>query len=242
MTVSPNALADKVAIVTGASGGIGKAIALELATQGATLGVVGRHRHTLAPFLASFGSTRIFEADFAEKHAVEQLADTIARQLRRVDILVHSAGAYGSGGFRDASVDQLDLLYNVNVRAPYVLTKLLLPLLAAHCGQIVFLNSTQGLSAAANVGQYAATQHALKAIADSLRQEVNPDGVRVLSVFLGRTASPLMRRIFESENRPYHPELLLQPEDVAAAVVNALALPRTAELTNIHLRPLKKSY
>jgi NADP-dependent 3-hydroxy acid dehydrogenase YdfG len=116
----------------------------------------------------------------------------------------------------------------------------LLPMLRSRHGQVVFINSSVGTRAPANVGQYAATKHALKAIADSLRDEVNADGMRVLSVFLGRTATPMQAAIYEMEGRTYRPELLLQPEDVAAVVINALTLPRTAEVTDISIRPFKK--
>ena len=109
-------------------------------------------------------------------------------------------------------------------------------------GQIAFINSTQGLQAKARVGQFAATQHALKAIADSLRDEVNADGVRVFSVYPGRTATPRMEAIFTMERREYKPELLLQPGDIAEVVVNTLMMPLTAEVTNITIRPLIKSY
>ena len=84
------------------------------------------------------------------------------------------------------------------------------------------------------------TKHALKAIADSLRAELNPHGVRVLSVYLGRTASEMQKRIYEKEGKPYRPELLLQPEDVASVILNALCLPGTAEVTDIHIRPMIK--
>jgi NADP-dependent 3-hydroxy acid dehydrogenase YdfG len=76
-------------------------------------------------------------------------------------------------------------------------------------------------------------------LADSLRSEVNPRGVRVLSVFPGRTASPMQAAVHADEGRSYQPERLLQPADVAASVVHALALPRTAEVTDIHIRPLQ---
>ena len=79
-------------------------------------------------------------------------------------------------------------------------------------------------------------------MADSLREEVNAAGVRVLSVFPGRTATPTIERLFESEGRPFDPGVLLQPDDVASAVIGALSLPRTAEVTNLSIRPLAKSY
>jgi NADP-dependent 3-hydroxy acid dehydrogenase YdfG len=105
----------------------------------------------------------------------------------------------------------------------------------------VFINSSAGLNASANVGQYAATKHALKAVADSLRHEVNAEGLRVLSIYPGRTASPLQEAVFKMEEREYRSEMLIQPEDLAAVIINALALPRSAEVTDINVRPLTKS-
>ena len=113
-------------------------------------------------------------------------------------------------------------------------------MLKLRCGQVVFVNSSAGLTARAGVGQYAATKHALRAVADSFREEVNADGLRVLSVFLGRTATPMQEAVHKMEGKAYYPERLMQAEDVAAVVVNALSLPRTAEVTDIYARPMKK--
>ena len=108
--------------------------------------------------------------------------------------------------------------YQTNVRAPFVLTQALLPMLKARRGQVVFVNSSSGIVAKPMSSQYDSTKHALKAIADSLRGEVNAHGVRVLSVYLGRTASEMQERIHRIEEKPYRPELLLQPEDVASVI------------------------
>ena len=81
---------------------------------------------------------------------------------------------------------------------------------------------------------------AANAVTDALREEVNERGVRVLSVFLGRTASRMQEAIHREEQRPYDPARLLQPADVASMVVAALALPRTAEVTDLHIRPMLK--
>ena len=239
-------LKDQLAVVTGASRGIGRAIALDLARHGARLCLVGRNRQALESVSGMIGSAvpsvYTVEADLTRDDDIRKLHDVLERNELRVDILIHSAGAYARGNIDEAPVADFDELYRVNVRGPYLLTQILLPALKSQRGQIVFVNSTQGQQAAANVGQYAATQHALRAIADSLRQEVNQDGVRVLSIFCGRTATPRMEKIYAMEQRPYRPEVLLQPDDVAEVVVNALCLPRTAEVTNISVRPLIKSY
>jgi NADP-dependent 3-hydroxy acid dehydrogenase YdfG len=77
----------------------------------------------------------------------------------------------------------------------------------------------------------------MRAVADSLREEVNADGIRVCTIYLGRTATPMQEAIYAREGRVYRPELLVQPEDVAQVVVAVLALRSTAEVTEIHLRP-----
>ena len=154
---------------------------------------------------------------------------------------MHSAAIIRMGTLADAPAEDFDLLYRTNLLGPYLLTQALLPLIRQRKGEIVFINSSVGLSARANIGQYAATKHALRAIADSLRDEVNSDGVRVLSVFPGGTSSPTQEKIHAIEKRPYRPDRLLQPEDIASVVLNALCLPRTAEVTEIKIRPMLKS-
>lgn len=237
---------NQIALVTGASSGIGKAIALAFAAQGAVLCLVGRHETALEAMAASVQATspRVlwYRADLTLDREIRELTRRLESDVGRVDVLVHSAGVIALGRFDTAPVEDLDWQYRTNVRAPYILTQALLPLLKSCRGQIVFVNSSVGLTARANVGQYAASKHALKALADSLRDEVNVDGIRVLSVFLGRTASPMQRAVHEMEGRAYRPELLMQPEDVAAAIMNALALPRSVEVTEISMRASLKSY
>jgi NADP-dependent 3-hydroxy acid dehydrogenase YdfG len=158
-----------------------------------------------------------------------------------VHVLVHAAGAIAFGTVGESPVDDFDRQYQVNVRAPYQLTQALLPRMAACRGQVVFINSSAGITARQGVSQYSATKHALRAVADSLRDEVNDRGIRVMSVFLGRTASRMQAAVHDHERRTYRPERMLQPDDVAAMVVAALQLPRTAEVTDLHIRPMLKS-
>jgi short-subunit dehydrogenase len=239
-------LADQIAVVTGASGGIGKAIALRLAEHGATLGLVGRNLDALQAVAESAQAApqqiQCYSADLTVDEDVGELAALLRRDFGHIDLLIHGAGVIANGAVEVASIADFDRQYRINVRAPYLLTQALLPLLKVNHGQIVFINSTVGLNAVANTSQYAATKHALRAVADSLRAEVNPAGVRVLSVYLGRTATPMQAAVHQMEGRAYRPELLMQPEDVAMVVINTLSLSRTAEVTDIYLRPMIKSY
>jgi NAD(P)-dependent dehydrogenase (short-subunit alcohol dehydrogenase family) len=237
--IAPNL---QLALVTGASSGVGQAIALALAALGATVCLVGRKAAGLQAVgdAVSRGGGRpvICPADLGVDGDVRRLVSEVTGRFDGLDVLVHSAGVIAYGPVESAPVDALDAQYAVNVRAPFALTQALLPLLRARQGQVVFVNSTAGQVARAGVSQYAATKHALRALSDALRDEVNPQGIRVLSVFLGRTATPMQAAIHEVEGRQYRPEHLLQPADVAVAVTAALQLPRTAEMTDLRLRPM----
>jgi NAD(P)-dependent dehydrogenase (short-subunit alcohol dehydrogenase family) len=239
-----NHFTDHVAVVTGAGSGIGKAIALALAAQGAALALVGRRPDPLeavAEATRRLGvEARCYSADVSCAEDISKLGAALRRDFSRFDILVHSAGVHLRGPVAKAPGQEFDLHYRTNLLGPYLLTQELLPLLLERRGQVAFINSSAGLTARANIGQFAATKHALKAIADSLRDEVNPHGVRVLSVYPGRTATPNQERLCALEQRPYRPDRLMQPEDVAAVTVHALCLPRTAEVTEIKIRPMLK--
>jgi NAD(P)-dependent dehydrogenase (short-subunit alcohol dehydrogenase family) len=235
---------DLVAVITGASQGIGLAIASALAHAGARVCIVGSDQERLDGASGRIGSiaapVRCYRADLLLEEDIVALAADLERDFGRVDILVHSAGAFAMGDIARAEIGELDRLYGVNLRAPYLLTRALLPMLRSARGQIVFINSSAGLSARGTVGAYASTKHALKGFADALRDEVNADGIRVTSVYPGRTATPMQARIQAAEGRAYAPERLLQPEDIASILLPSLALPRTAEVTDISIRPFRK--
>ena len=234
------ALSNQTAVVTGASSGIGKAIALSLAAQGAAVCLVGRSLEKLHPVAESArikaSRVAVYQADLTVDEDIRELKGRLERDFLSVEILIHSAGVISLGAMESAPVEEFDRQYHVNLRAPYLLTQALLPKLRTSQGQIVFINSLVGLNAKGASGQYSATKHALKALADSLRQEVNPEGLRVLSVFLGRTASPMQAAVHRVEGKTYAPELLVQPEDVASVVLNALSLPRSAEVIDVTIR------
>ncbi len=235
----------QVAVITGASSGIGRAVAQRLAAMRATLCLVGRRLDALQSVAASVPAVgqrvQCFQADLGLDEDVRELVLCLRRDLERVDLLIHSAGVISLGRVESQPVEELDRLCRVNVRAPYMLTQALLPMIKACQGQIVFINSSVSLTGAkADLAPYSASKHALKAIADGLRDEVNADGVRVVSVYPGRTASPMQEALHRLEGKPYHPERLLQPDDVASVVVHALSQPRSAEVTDISVRPMVK--
>jgi short-subunit dehydrogenase len=239
-----NGFRGQVAVITGASGGIGEAVAIQLAREGARLMLTGRNAAKLdlvaerARDLSP--NVEAFAADLAEDDQIRALSDRSLSVFGGVDILVHSAGLFVGGSLATTPVEDLDRQHRVNVHAPYLLTQALLPSLLARQGQVAFVSSGAGYSPArAGWVGYAASKHALRAVADGLREEVNKQGVRVLTVFPGRTATAMQEEVHRFEGRPYDPERFLQPGDVAAMMLSALALPRTAEVTDIHVRPMR---
>jgi NADP-dependent 3-hydroxy acid dehydrogenase YdfG len=242
----PNPLHGQIALVTGASSGIGRCIARDLAGNGAEVCLVARRRAVLQEVAEEIGRNgsraHVFETDLTHDEAVLGLSERLAASFGRLNVLVLCAGVIVPGLLKEAAIADMDAQYRSNIRAPYELTRLMLPLLRRAAGHIVFINSSAGLRSPAAVGQFAATQHALRCIADTLRDEVNVDGIRVTSIYPGRTATPRIAAVFEREGRAYRPELLMQPSDVAKMVTYTVSLPRTAEITDISMRPMCKSY
>ncbi|HEX7021469.1 MAG TPA: SDR family NAD(P)-dependent oxidoreductase, partial [Trueperaceae bacterium] len=125
--------------------------------------------------------------------------------------------------------------YRINLRAPYLLTQGLLPYLndASH---VLFINSGSGLRANAGWSQYAISKFGLRALADSLRQEV-ASRIRVTSIYPGRTASPMQERVRRLEGKAYDPNDFVRPEDVALQVVAALKVSDGVAVTDVSIRP-----
>ncbi|MDQ3459152.1 MAG: SDR family oxidoreductase [Deinococcota bacterium] len=229
-------LRDKLAVVTGASSGIGRAVALALAGRGARLALLGRDEARLREVADEAGGEgRVYAFDLTDDAALGAFKGQVEDE--GPDILIHSAGTVILGSVMEASLADLDRQYRVNLRAPYALSQALLPGLITRRGELVFINSGAGLSARAHWSQYAATKHALKALADSLREEVADEGVRVVSVYPGRTASPMQEEVRRQEGAPYHAARFIQPEDVAGVVLHALLMPRSAAMTDVSVRP-----
>jgi len=242
-SASRRSLRGLVAVVTGASSGIGKAIARGLAAEGARLVLVSRDEGRLRDAAANWPGEvppALLSADLLNEADVAGVARTVIDRFGAVDVLVHSAGTITLGRFGELSLTALDEQYRLNVRAPFQLTQALLSQLITARGQVVFVNSSAGLVARAGVSQYGATKHAAKALADSLREEVHGAGVRVISVFPGRTATPMQAQVHEMEGRRYDPNACLRAEDVASVVLNALTMPESAEVKDISIRPMKE--
>jgi NADP-dependent 3-hydroxy acid dehydrogenase YdfG len=221
-----------LALVTGASRGIGAAVAQALApTHDLLLG--GRDAGALKAVAADLRSAREWPVELTDPAA---LAHGVAG-IDRLDLLVHSAGVGPLGTVEDSPAEQWRRTFEVNVVAVAELTRLLLPALRAARGRVVCINSGSGYTARPGWGSYAASKFALRAFADVLRAEEAVHGVRVTSVHPGRTDTDMQRAVVAHEGGEYDGSRFLRPESVARAVLLAVTAPPDADVTELSIRP-----
>lgn len=223
-----------ITLITGASGGIGSALARLLAPTHHLI-LAGRGGAGLDALCTELGATPL-RLDLTRP---ETFAEAIA-PLGRVTNLVHNAGVVELGQVAEQSHAVWTHTLAVNTVAPAELTRLLLPKVRAERGTVLFVNSGAGQRANAGWGSYAASKFALRALADALREEETAHGVRVSSVFPGRTATPMQQKVREQEGGSYDPEAFVQPETVAATIAFVLNAPRDAQLPEVSVRPAPK--
>ncbi|GGZ77417.1 SDR family oxidoreductase [Streptomyces echinoruber] len=223
-------------VITGAGSGIGAAVARRLHERGDDLVLHARDAARAKELAAAFPGARTLVGDLADP---DRLSWAFSHQAlpERVDGLLHIAGVVDLGPVGELSTKTWHHQLNVNLVAPAELTRLFLPQLRAARGHVLFVNSGAGLSAHAQWAAYAASKHGLKALADALRQEEHPHGVRVTSIYPGRTASPMQAKVHQQEGKPYDPARWIDPESVATTVLMALDLPRDAEVHDLTVRP-----
>jgi short-subunit dehydrogenase len=209
-------LGGRTALVTGASGGLGQAIARGLAARGAEVMLSARKVEVLEALAAEIGG-RVVACDLSDRAAVERLV----AEAGPVDVLVASAGIPGSGPLESFTVEQIDRALDVNLRAPIIMTRLMAEgMVERGGGQIVFVSSLSGKAGAARSSIYAATKFGLRGFAQSLREDLRPRGVGVSTVFPGFIRDAGMFHDSGAKLPVY--VRTKTPEDVARAVIKAI--------------------
>lgn len=223
-------------VLTGAGSGIGAAVARRLIARGDDLFLLARDAGRATQLAEQFPGARTIVGDLA---VPGRLSWALAHQQlpTHVDSLLHIAGVVDLGAVADTPVEVWERQLAANLVGPAELTRLLLPSLRIARGQVVLVNSGAGLHAAPEWGAYAASKHGLKALADALRAEEAPHGIRVSTIYPGRTATPMQERVYHQEGREYDTAGLIDPESVAEAIVAALDLPRDAQISDLTVRP-----
>jgi short-subunit dehydrogenase len=214
-------LRGRTALVTGASGGLGQAIARALAQRGAALILTGRRVEVLEPLAAETGG-KALACDLADRADVDRLI----AEAGAVDVLVANAGLPASGRIFSFDVPDLDRALDVNLRAPMVMARVLGEGMAeSGSGHIVFVSSLAGKAASGGASVYAATKFGLRGFAHGLREDLHPLGVGVSVVLPGFIRDAGM--FAESGATLPKGVGLKRPEDVAAAVISAIERDRT---------------
>ncbi|MCV7316595.1 SDR family oxidoreductase [Mycolicibacillus parakoreensis] len=217
------------ALITGASSGIGTAIAAALAPTHALV-LAGRPSPRLRAVADRFGADTV-ALDLGAVHTAVDAAGL----PDDLDVLVHNAGVALPARVAESDVAQWRTTLEVNVVGAVGLTLALLPALRRAGGQVVFVNSGSGLRSSPGLASYSASKAALRAFADSLRED--EPALRVTSVHPGRTDTAMQRTLVDYEGGDYDPARFLRPETVAAVVADAVATPPDGHVHQVVLRP-----
>lgn len=220
-------------LITGAGSGIGSALADALLARGDDLVLFARSSDRADELGRRFAAAQVLTADLAEPSTLNGLGREVDGPL---DSVVHVAGVVELAEVARVRLHDLEAQLAVNLVAPTVLTREFLPHLRAARGTVVFVNSTAGISASPSWGAYAASKFGLRGLADSLRAEEKPHGVRVTSVFPSRTATPMQEKVHEMEGKAYDPTDWMQPTSVAGTILHVLDLPDDATIPEVVVR------
>ena len=221
-------LQGKVALVTGAGKGIGRAVALALAAEGVNVGLLARtdsDLQSLAAEIATHGvKTCSVVADVVDRAAMEAAAAQIAQELGPVDILINNAGIGHFAKFLEMEPAQWEHIIQVNLMGTYYATRAVLPsMIARQTGDIINISSTSGLRASAGSSAYSASKFAIMGLTEALMQEVRKHNIRVSVLTPSTVATPLA---LDNKLTDGNPEKVMQPEDLAEFMVAQLKLNR----------------
>lgn len=225
---------DKWAVVTGAGKGIGKAISLKLAEQGYGIIAIARSVYDLQSLAKQIrdkdGQAEYLSLDLSKPDEIQRSVDFFSRFKNQVQVVVHNAGMVKVGSIAEIPAKDFMEVQDVNVNAPFLLTQILLPLMPAQ-SQFIFINSTAGKQSFADWGAYCVSKFALKALADTLRSEVEARGIRVTSIYPSAVDTPI------HDPMPYDWDRskMMQVEDVANAVVYCTQQPVSVRINEIEL-------
>ncbi len=228
-----------IALVTGATLGIGRATAFALGRAGFRVGVCARTAVKVDALLGELRAAGITAAgrptDVADPAQVRSLVELVTRELGPIDTLINNAGIAVIRPFSELTLEEWDATMATNVRSLYVVTREVLPgMLARKRGAIVNVASLAGKNAFVGGTAYVASKHAVLGFSRSLMLEVRKQGVRVLAICPGSVDTALIRN---QTMLPRHEGTILEPEDVAQAILDALRMPERALLSEIDLRP-----
>jgi NADP-dependent 3-hydroxy acid dehydrogenase YdfG len=240
-------LTGRVALVTGASSGIGAAAAEALAAAGATVAVAARRADRLDSLVSQIekggGHAIALPGDISDEQVAQGVVTETLRRLGRIDILVNSAGVIDSGGVENADTARYRHVIDINLMASLYTSRAVIgPMRAQGGGDIINISSTAGRRAAVLFNAYSASKFGLTGMTEALRQEVGRYGIRVCIIEPGATETEVSVGIADPKYRQFisdhvSKEGAMKPEDVAGAILFVVSLPPRANVSQLLIRP-----
>ncbi|MCK9409628.1 MAG: SDR family NAD(P)-dependent oxidoreductase [Bacteriovoracaceae bacterium] len=227
-----------VAIITGASKGIGRAVALALSKQGVSVVLAARNSELLAVLeqeIISDGGTAVsIPTDVTSEHSIEHLIRETRKRFGKIDILINNAGVGIFSNVTDMTTEAFDEMMNVNVKGVFMCSRAVLPTMKAQQhGEIINVASLAGKNSLAGGSVYSATKWGLIGFSRSLMLEVREYNIRVVTIAPGSVNTGFGEK---ERNEP----MIIQPEDVAETVIFALSMPGRVNVSEIDIRPTIK--
>jgi NADP-dependent 3-hydroxy acid dehydrogenase YdfG len=231
----------RVAVITGASSGIGEATARALAAGGHRVALLARRTERIEALAEEIGNDALaIEADVTDRDSITAAAQRVQEEAGGADILVNNAGVMLLGPFSSEQSADYRQMLEANLLGAITVTELFLDQLRDGGGDLVNISSVAGRTARPGNAVYAATKWGINGWSESLRQELQPD-VRVMVIEPGAVATELAEHITHAETRrateEFVKETAIQPEDIAEVIAFAIARPRRMTLNEILVRP-----
>ena len=230
-------LAGKVAIVTGASRGIGRAISLALAKEAASVVLAARAidkmNKTAKLVTAAGGKAQIIPTELTDENSIRNLVKATGQRFGRLDILINNAGVTHSAKLEDTSTKDWDRCQQINSRAPFILCREALPLLKnAERAYIINIASVVGVKAYPLQSAYTASKHALRGMTMALAEEMRGTNIRVHLLCPGGVDTELVTKVRPDIKK----QDLMQPEEIAELVLYLLTHKGNAVVDELHIR------
>jgi 3-oxoacyl-[acyl-carrier protein] reductase len=231
-------LKNKVAIITGASKGIGRTVAIELAKRGVHVAISARSKNLLEDLSSKISESGVtalyFRGDMSIESEIKKFVARVIGKFQRLDILINNAGIGYFNNVIDLPTEKWDEMFNLNIRGLFIMTRETLPYLRK-AGEAVIVNiaSLAGKNAFTGGAGYAATKHAVLGFSRCLMLEERQYGVRVITICPGSVNTNFSPSAEDDQKK----KRKLQTDDIASTIINAIQLPQRAMISEIDIRP-----